>query len=170
MRALLNHALASSGFEVFQADDGQAALEWLVVNEVDVVITDINMPRLDGFGLIERLRGQPPRDRPILVLTTESSPEKKRAPAPPGRPGGSSSRSIPTSWSPPSAASPTDPASRSSNPMHRELITFEVQGQVFGARHHGDPRNPRLDAHHAPAAGPQPMSRGWSTCAAPCCR
>lgn len=78
MRALLNHALTAKGFDVKQADDGQAALEWLAVNEVDVVITDINMPRLDGFGLIERLRaGSRHRDRPILVLTTESSDEKK---------------------------------------------------------------------------------------------
>lgn len=78
MRALLNHALTAQGFEVQQADDGVAALEWLALNEVDVVITDINMPRLDGFGLIEQLRaGSRHRDRPILVLTTESSDEKK---------------------------------------------------------------------------------------------
>jgi len=78
MRALLNHALSSNGFAVEQADDGVAALEWLAVNEVDAVITDINMPRLDGFGLIEQLRtGSRHRDRPILVLTTESSDEKK---------------------------------------------------------------------------------------------
>ena len=78
MRALLNHALTSQGFEVAQAEDGEIALEWLALNEVDVVITDINMPRLDGFGLIERLRaGSRHRDRPILVLTTESSDEKK---------------------------------------------------------------------------------------------
>jgi two-component system chemotaxis response regulator CheY len=78
MRALLLHALTANGFDVAQADDGIAALEWLESNEVDVVITDINMPRLDGFGLIERLRaGNCHRDRPILVLTTESSDEKK---------------------------------------------------------------------------------------------
>jgi two-component system chemotaxis response regulator CheY len=78
MRALLNHALSSNGFDVAQADDGVSALEWLAVNEVDVVITDINMPRLDGFGLIEQVRdGTRHRDRPILVLTTESSDEKK---------------------------------------------------------------------------------------------
>ncbi|MDE8654425.1 response regulator [Novosphingobium album (ex Liu et al. 2023)] len=78
MRALLNHALTSSGFDVAQADDGVSALEWLAVNEVDVVITDINMPRLDGFGLIEQVRGGARhRDRPILVLTTESSDDKK---------------------------------------------------------------------------------------------
>ncbi|WP_374281539.1 response regulator [Novosphingobium sp.] len=78
MRALLNHALSTQGFDVAQADDGVSALEWLALNEVDVVITDINMPRLDGFGLIEQLRaGSRHRDRPILVLTTESSAEKK---------------------------------------------------------------------------------------------
>jgi two-component system chemotaxis response regulator CheY len=78
MRALLQHALNDSGFEVVQADDGIAALEWLAANEVDVIITDINMPRLDGFGLIERLRaGERHCDRPILVLSTESSDEKK---------------------------------------------------------------------------------------------
>ena len=78
MRALLNHALSSNGFDVAQADDGISALEWLAANEADVVITDINMPRLDGFGLIEQLRtGSRHCDRPILVLTTESSDEKK---------------------------------------------------------------------------------------------
>lgn len=78
MRALLNHALTTNGFDVVQAEDGVAALEWLATHEADVVITDINMPRLDGFGLIERLRGgSRHRDRPILVLTTESSEEKK---------------------------------------------------------------------------------------------
>ncbi len=78
MRALLLHALDSRGFHVAQADDGQAALEWLAANDVDVIITDINMPRLDGFGLIERLRASGRHcDRPILVLSTESSDEKK---------------------------------------------------------------------------------------------
>ena len=78
MRALLRAALTSSGFKVEQAEDGQEALEWLATNEVDVVLTDINMPRLDGFGLIEKLRETALHaDRPILVLTTESSDEKK---------------------------------------------------------------------------------------------
>lgn len=78
MRALLRAALTSSGFEVEQAEDGQEALEWLATNEVDVVLTDINMPRLDGFGLIEKLRESALHaERPILVLTTESSDEKK---------------------------------------------------------------------------------------------
>lgn len=79
MRALLRGALSSRGFEVEQCEDGQEALEWLAGNEVDVIITDINMPRLDGFGLIEKLRSTALHaDRPILVLTTESSDEKKQ--------------------------------------------------------------------------------------------
>ncbi|NBW74935.1 MAG: response regulator [Sphingomonadaceae bacterium] len=79
MRALLLNALSAEGFEVAQAEDGLAALDWLEGNEVDLVITDINMPRLDGFGLIEQLRGgnTSHRNRPIVVLTTESSEEKR---------------------------------------------------------------------------------------------
>lgn len=79
MRALLLHALTAQGFAVEQAGDGQAALEWLASNDVDVVITDINMPVLDGYGLIEALRsGTRHRDCPILVLSTESTDEKKQ--------------------------------------------------------------------------------------------
>jgi two-component system, chemotaxis family, chemotaxis protein CheY len=90
MRALLLGALTSRGFAVEQCEDGQEALEWLASNEVDVIITDINMPRLDGFGLIEKLRTSALHaERPILVLTT--------VPAMPGRRAGSSSPSMPTS-------------------------------------------------------------------------
>ncbi|MFB0613065.1 response regulator [Aurantiacibacter poecillastricola] len=79
MRALLLHALTKHGFKVEQAEDGQMALDWLATNEVDVIITDINMPRLDGFGLIEGLRSSARHsDRPILVLSTESSDTKKQ--------------------------------------------------------------------------------------------
>lgn len=80
MRALLRAALSSRGYTVSQAEDGVAALEWLTTSgdEIDVIVTDINMPRLDGFGLIEKLREQTRfRDCPILVLSTESSDEKK---------------------------------------------------------------------------------------------
>ena len=64
---------------VAEAHDGQEALELLKEGGIDMLITDINMPRLDGFGLIERLRaGNRHHDRPILVLTTESSDEKKQ--------------------------------------------------------------------------------------------
>lgn len=79
MRALLRHALTAAGHDVAEAVDGLAALDWLSSNQMpDVVITDINMPRMDGFGLIEAIRAQNVyRDVPILVLSTESSDEKK---------------------------------------------------------------------------------------------
>ncbi|MBN8817870.1 MAG: response regulator [Sphingomonas sp.] len=79
MRALLRLTLKGGGFDVAEAEDGQAALDWLETNEVDLIITDINMPRLDGFGFIERLRGEHRRHigRPILVLSTECTEEKK---------------------------------------------------------------------------------------------
>lgn len=79
IRALLKAALTKQGFAVEQAEDGKVAFDWLGSNEVDVVITDINMPNLDGFGLIEKLREtQRHADRPILVLTTEQSDAKKQ--------------------------------------------------------------------------------------------
>ncbi|GGB40487.1 two-component system response regulator [Sphingomonas metalli] len=78
MRMLLRSALVSQGFVVSEAEDGVAALAWLENNAPTLLITDINMPRLDGFGLIEAVRAQPRfRDMPILVLSTESSAEKK---------------------------------------------------------------------------------------------
>src|SRR3546814_5463156 len=78
MRMLLRIALTEHGYDVAEAEDGVAALDWLKVNTPDMIITDINMPRMDGFGLIDALRSDGRhRDRPILVLSTESSEEKK---------------------------------------------------------------------------------------------
>ncbi len=78
MREMLNMALVQAGYRVIQAVDGVEGLEVLRAEGADVVITDINMPRLDGFGVIEEVRGdQRYRGIPILVLTTESDAEKK---------------------------------------------------------------------------------------------
>ncbi|OYY71323.1 MAG: response regulator [Sphingomonadales bacterium 17-56-6] len=79
MRALLRHALTGEGHMVSEAEDGVAALDWLAANDKpDLVITDINMPRMDGFCLIEAVRAQDCfRDMPMLVLSTESSDDKK---------------------------------------------------------------------------------------------
>ena len=80
MREMLNHALVEAGYRVLQAVDGVEGLEVLQANGgiIDVVITDINMPRLDGFGVIEGVRADPAhRATPILVLTTESDAAKK---------------------------------------------------------------------------------------------
>lgn len=76
MRDLLRVALVPRGFDVHLATDGEDALEVLASIAPDVIITDINMPRLDGFGLIANLRAREhTRRTPIIVLTTESAPE-----------------------------------------------------------------------------------------------
>jgi two-component system chemotaxis response regulator CheY len=78
MRDMLRLALAGAGFEVVQAEDGVHGLEMLQGQAPDVIITDINMPRLDGYGFIQGVRADPRhRAIPILVLSTESSTEKK---------------------------------------------------------------------------------------------
>jgi two-component system, chemotaxis family, chemotaxis protein CheY len=78
MRDMLKLALEDAGFVVIQAEDGVHGLEVLEDAHPDVIITDINMPRLDGFGFIQGVRGDERlRGVPILVLTTESDPTKK---------------------------------------------------------------------------------------------
>ncbi|HEY3947453.1 response regulator [Phenylobacterium sp.] len=79
MREMLRLALADVGFRVLQAEDGVHGLEVLAQGDrPDVIVTDINMPRMDGFGFIEEVRSDPHyRGVPILVLTTESDAEKK---------------------------------------------------------------------------------------------
>nr|WP_221212178.1 response regulator [Brevundimonas lenta] len=81
MRDMLMMALESAGYTVIQAVDGVDGLETLAAHgaDVDVVITDINMPRMDGFGVIEGVRADPKhRQTPVLVLTTESDAAKKQ--------------------------------------------------------------------------------------------
>ena len=79
MREMLKATLLGAGFEVVQAEDGVHGLEVLEASDMpDVILTDINMPRMDGFGFIEGVRrDQRYRSVPILVLTTEGEPEKK---------------------------------------------------------------------------------------------
>jgi two-component system chemotaxis response regulator CheY len=78
MRDMLMLALSNAGYRVVQAEDGVHGLEVLQSTVPDVIITDINMPRMDGFGFIEGVRGNDRhRGVPILVLTTESDGTKK---------------------------------------------------------------------------------------------
>lgn len=79
MRDMLRMALTEAGFEVHLAEDGEDGLEKLADLSPDVIITDINMPKLDGFGFIEGARqSEAHRGVPILVLTTESAPELRQ--------------------------------------------------------------------------------------------
>ena len=78
MRDMLMLALKDAGYRVVQAEDGVHGLEVLQAESPDIVITDINMPRMDGFGFIEGVRKTDQyRATPILVLSTEGDQEKK---------------------------------------------------------------------------------------------
>ncbi len=78
IRNLLAATLEEAGFEYHCAVDGREGVDMYTDVDPDVVITDINMPNLDGFGVIEELRGDDFASKvPILVLTTESAPEMK---------------------------------------------------------------------------------------------
>ena len=79
IRNMLLVTLNNAGFETIQAEDGVEGLEVLEQCDPDVIVTDINMPRLDGFGFIEGVRRDARHGAtPILVLTTESDPDKKQ--------------------------------------------------------------------------------------------
>ena len=78
MRRLVSFTLKGVGHEVVEAQDGVIALDVLQSRTVDLVITDVHMPNLDGIELTRRLRALPGfRQTPILLLTTESDPGKK---------------------------------------------------------------------------------------------
>jgi two-component system, chemotaxis family, chemotaxis protein CheY len=78
MRQMVHFTLKGAGYQVVQATDGVEALEYARTSSVDLVLTDVNMPRMDGITLVRELRALATyRYTPMLVLTTESSTEKK---------------------------------------------------------------------------------------------
>lgn len=80
MRNMVSVAMKKIGFDVMLAKDGVEAIQALEGKNVDVVITDINMPNMDGIELIRLLRENPTsKFTPILVLTTEDGENIKKA-------------------------------------------------------------------------------------------
>ena len=78
IRELVRAVLGDAGFSVTVAEDGVHGVEAFGQKRFDTVITDINMPNMDGFGVIEAIRrGKTNKRVPILVLTTESGPALK---------------------------------------------------------------------------------------------
>jgi two-component system chemotaxis response regulator CheY len=78
MRQMVAFALTSGGYTVVEAEDGITALEKAKAQRFDAVITDVNMPRMDGIELIRQLRALPNyKFTPLLMLTTESGADKK---------------------------------------------------------------------------------------------
>ena len=79
MRQMVGFTLESAGFEVIQGINGQEAIDALkVAGKVDVIITDLNMPIMDGLAFIKEVRTMPSAAfTPILMLTTESGEDRK---------------------------------------------------------------------------------------------
>jgi len=78
IRDVVNYTLATNGHDVLVGMDGQDALKHLNGQQIDLVITDLYMPNMDGIALIKEIRKDDNYKRtPILFLTTESQQEKK---------------------------------------------------------------------------------------------
>jgi len=79
MRHMVSFTLKSAGFDVTEASDGVEGLKTAQTDKFDLVISDVNMPNMDGIAMIKALRElQNYRFTPILMLTTESSSDKKQ--------------------------------------------------------------------------------------------
>ncbi|MGD0986285.1 MAG: response regulator [Candidatus Sulfotelmatobacter sp.] len=80
VRQMVNFTLKSAGFDVIDAVDGKDGLTKAGKDKFDMIITDLNMPNLDGIQMITEVRKLPGYSFvPILMLTTESQAEKKDA-------------------------------------------------------------------------------------------
>jgi two-component system, chemotaxis family, chemotaxis protein CheY len=78
IRQMVNFTIKNAGYEVIEAVDGRDALNKISGNQVHMVVTDLNMPNLDGIGLIKGVRANPSHKFiPIILLTTESQESKK---------------------------------------------------------------------------------------------
>ncbi|HAU4887013.1 response regulator [Aeromonas hydrophila] len=79
IRAAITMTLSSAGFEVIEAGDGEAALIKLDQRRVHLIISDLNMPGMDGMTLLRRVKAQQTtRYLPFIMLTTEDSEQIKR--------------------------------------------------------------------------------------------
>jgi two-component system, chemotaxis family, chemotaxis protein CheY len=80
MRQLIVFALKRlRDLDVVEADDGVDALKKLASSRFDIILTDINMPIMDGLKLVKRVRSDPThKDTPIIVITTEGSQEDRQ--------------------------------------------------------------------------------------------
>jgi two-component system chemotaxis response regulator CheY len=78
MRQMVSFTLKQGGYEVVEAEHGQDALNKLARGPVDLILTDLNMPVMDGITLIQNVRRMPSmKSKPILMLTTEGLAAKK---------------------------------------------------------------------------------------------
>ncbi|MFV2059475.1 MAG: response regulator [Gammaproteobacteria bacterium] len=79
IRQMVSFTIKEAGYDVVEANDGVDALTKAKTQKFDLVITDVNMPKMDGISLIKELRALANyKFTPLLMLTTESGPEKKQ--------------------------------------------------------------------------------------------
>lgn len=71
-RKLLSYIMKERGYKILTASNGLEALEVLATNPIDLVLTDLNMPQMDGVELVKNLRGNDVyKDLPVIMVTTE---------------------------------------------------------------------------------------------------
>ncbi len=79
IRMMVVFTLKNLGYEILEAVNGKDALTKMSSKKVDMLITDLNMPEMDGISLIKKVRQDPTyRFLPIVILTTESQEAKKQ--------------------------------------------------------------------------------------------
>ncbi len=79
MRQMVTFTLQKAGYDVVEASDGQEALQLAQSKTFNLVLTDVNMPKMDGIALVRALRALPAyKFTPLLTLTTESTADKKQ--------------------------------------------------------------------------------------------
>lgn len=80
IRQMVGFTLTRAGYEVLEAEDGVDAVNKLKGKTIHMMITDLNMPNVDGIELIKQIRSRPEyKFMPIIMLTTESQEDKKQA-------------------------------------------------------------------------------------------
>lgn len=78
LRNVVCIALKGAGYEVIEAADGKEALSKLKGQKVNLIVSDVNMPNMDGITMVREIKKLPAyKFTPIMMLTTESQPEKK---------------------------------------------------------------------------------------------
>lgn len=79
LRQVVKITLTGAGYDVLEAGDGLEALDVLRAHKVNLVISDVNMPRMDGLSLLKAIKEKAEwKFMPVIMLTTESEAEKKK--------------------------------------------------------------------------------------------
>jgi two-component system chemotaxis response regulator CheY len=79
VRQMVSFALSGAGYQVIEAENGKDAVDKLASGRVDLILTDLNMPVMDGIELVRTVRADPVHKFvPIVLLTTESQEARKQ--------------------------------------------------------------------------------------------